>query len=181
VYSGQIVQQFNDIESYWNGMVELDYADFMAAKDDLRLAFHLASTLFHVHDWIWMKQDMVIRAQFGIVHNGPLENGVRAFSEVLARMDLDFERIRAVANAGKHLSLKKRSSNANVGFHAANTATSSSGYGTGGYGTGNYGTPRTYVVLEGEAGKPTVYFHNVAERIYRLWKALIVSHGWAAI
>jgi hypothetical protein len=66
-----------------------DYAAFMQAQTDLRLAFHAAASLFHLRDWAASAQSII---------PGKLQSDLEVRCEY-------FGLIRDVANAGKHLNL----------------------------------------------------------------------------
>jgi hypothetical protein len=157
-------------------MVEPDFAECLRNPADLRAAFHVASSLFHMHDWVWQTHKAAVQAAFAIRANRDKEGGA-AFARALGKQCPDFARIQGIANAAKHLKLEK------LPFHAADTSVkvmpAAGGYGVGaiGYGvSGNYGGgPR--VVVAGPNGTDMAFSH-IARTVYDMWTMLQANHGW---
>jgi len=171
--------KIDNYKKYWNEVVELDYQDFMNAIDDVRKAFHCASSLFHMADWLYFGNKAYIDGRFTFTdRNGTVQpvNDEKTFANAVRDLCPDFELIRGVANAGKHLEIKKGKHAASP-ISAANTYVTAKGYGEGQYGTGPYGgTPR--VVQEGP-GDQDIELADLAKSIRDMWIELCKEHGFA--
>ena len=55
-------QKIDDYKKYWNQVVVPDYDDFFQNLDNLRKAFHCASSLFHMADWLYWDNKAYIDA-----------------------------------------------------------------------------------------------------------------------
>jgi hypothetical protein len=99
----------------------------------------------------------------------------KTFANAVRDHHPDFELIRNIANAGKHLSIKKGKHAASP-VSAANTYVSSTGYGIGGYGMGPWGgTPRAR--QEGPGGAD-LELSDLATSVRDMWIALCAAHGF---
>jgi len=120
-------QRFQTVSDYWDGMVLPDFEDFQANKHDLRKAFHLATSLFHMADWVWTENEATIREVFQYTDkNGERHyaSDVGQFANALSELSEDFMLVRYVANAGKHMALTQRANTPpNVPMYSANVAT----------------------------------------------------------
>lgn len=182
-----LIREFRTPGDFWSGMVEPDLADYQAHIDDLRAAFHVAISLFHMHDWVWITHEVSLRRTFtstdargntSAVHDG------KSFANSLEQQNPDFGRIRSIANAAKHLELRDVRPVPNAASRATDTSVHVPGAGLGGYGVGaGYGTPggsyagRRQVMLEGALGQQIKFF-DIAKAVYHMWTALNAKHGW---
>jgi hypothetical protein len=166
-------------------MVEPDFADCLRNPADLRAAFHAASSLFHMHDWVWKTHEIAIRGSFTFTDTNGRPTKVhdnRSFANALEQHCEDFGRIRGIANAAKHLEINVRPI-PNAPSHAAQTSVkvmpAPGGYGVGAMGysvSGSYGGgPR--VVLAGPNSTDMAFSH-IARTVYDMWTALRAKHGW---
>jgi hypothetical protein len=139
-------------------IMEPDYAAFERAPTDLRIAFHAAASLFHLRDWIAFAQ-CVSPAQL----QSELEN----------RCDL-FGVIRDVANASKHLRLKRHSTSVlDAGdIRVQEIGVTGYGVGPGGYGqavlTGRYQQSSLYLrasCLRTPPGRSARCGHNFLKNV----------------
>lgn len=141
-------------------IMEPDYAAFERAPTDLRIAFHAAASLFHLRDWIAFAQ-CVSPAQL----QSELEN----------RCDL-FGVIRDVANASKHLRLKRHSTSVlDAGdIRVQEIGVTGYGVGPGGYGQASaYGpVPAIIIVPEG------LLFADAARKVRQMWAQFFEERGW---
>ncbi len=180
-----LIKKIETYTDFWREIVELDYNAYKAQIDDIRLVFHLAISLFHMADWIYIGNKAQIDSSFTFKDKNGVSQPVydeKTFANSLRDINSVFELIRGIANASKHLERRPQavqSAKAHHGYgpsHAANTAVHATGYGTGGYGVGPYGgTPR--VMLEGPGGN-LLEFVDIAEEVRQMWKQQATTHNW---
>jgi hypothetical protein len=118
--------RINDYNSFISGMVDPDYKAFLRDESDLRLGLHSAMSLFHLADWIYLSHKNYIHANFQWLESGVARavTDSKNFANALADLNPNFELVRSVANASKHLSIHTpfaRNVPANRPTHAANT------------------------------------------------------------
>lgn len=186
-----IVEQFISAADYWTGMVEHDYRKCLDNPGDLRRTLHCANALFHLHDWVYQTHDSAVRAAFtypsgsgkAVAVSSPAE-----FANSLEQINADFGRIRGIANAFKHHTLRTIRPVANAPSHAANTRVVAAG---GGFFGGLYsrgprgerhrgvflGPYNKRVVLEGPGGND-MEFPAIAKSVYEMWITLNATHHW---
>lgn len=101
------VQRVDDYRVYRAEIVQKDYDEFRANRGDIRAAFHCAISLYHLADWVYVAHNTQINATFQFRANGGLcrVTDEKTFPNALADAHPDFELIRSVANAAKHLKL----------------------------------------------------------------------------
>ena len=85
----------------------------------------------------------------------------------------DFQLIRDIANAIKHMELTRDPQRIT---HAANTAVQSTGYGEGRYGVGPYGGTARVRVHTGPAEYEE--FLDVAQKVLRMWENMFLTNKW---
>jgi hypothetical protein len=173
------MQKIDDYKKYWNEVVIPDYDEFFADLDNLRKAFHCAGSLFHMADWLYWGNQGYIDANFTWLDGNGVAQPVkdeRAFANAVRDLHPDFELIRNIANAGKHLEIKKGKHAASP-VSAANTYVSSTGFGIGGWGMGPWGgTPR--VRQEGPGGAD-LELSDLATSVRDMWIVLCARHGFS--
>lgn len=175
-----LVKKIDTYADFWREIVTEDHTAFKAQIDDIRLAFHLAISLFHMADWIYINNKAYIDLNFTFRdRNGAAQpvSDQKSFANALRDMNPNFELIRGIANAAKHLQLHNPTTHhSHAPSHAANTAVHSTGWGVGGYGVGPYGgAPR--VMLEGPSNNH-LEFLDIAEDVFKMWQQLAASHNW---
>ena len=170
-----MIQRIGTQQEYWDQVVVPDYSDFIAKIDDLRMAFHCAISLFHMHDWIYITHKLVIDQSFQFKNRKtgaltPVSDEIQ-FANAIEDVHPDFVLVREIANTAKHLSLR------NVSSHAARTVVMGTGWGEGSWGQGPYGgAPRTMLI--GLSGQPDIEFFSIAESVYNMWPNLRAKHNW---
>jgi hypothetical protein len=173
------MQQIDDYNKYWNQVVVPDYDDFFGALDDLRKAFHCASSLFHMADWVYHGNKAYIDANITWLDgNGVVQRVTdeKTFANALRDLNPDFELIRNIANAGKHLLIKKGKHAASP-VSAANTYVSGTGFGIGGFGTGPFGgSPRA---RQQGAGGADLELSALATSVRDTWITFCARHGFS--
>jgi hypothetical protein len=170
---------------YWRGLVVPDYQEFRNHPGDLRAAFHLAITLFHMHDWVWTRYEAAIRRSFSFVDGKGLDvpvHNARSFANALEQQCADFGRLWGIANAAKHLEIVDVRPVANAPSTAASTCsqTMTSYFGSGYFGSSHFGRyfgNSQKIMLETAGGKH-IGFSDIAQNVYDMWERLRASHGW---
>ncbi|MCX5496478.1 hypothetical protein OSH11_17360 [Kaistia dalseonensis] len=176
-----IIEQFTNAEEFWHGMVKPDYNEYLGQKASLRLALHLANSLFHMSDWVFHSHENDVRSAYTLKGKAGQIVAVaceKDFATALEQTCDDFGRIRGIANAGKHLKLAPGGIRPvqNAPSNAANTRSQSTGFGRGRYGTGPWGgTPR--VILADPNGN-YLEFQSIAEKVYQMWEQELATRGW---
>jgi len=169
----------DDYKKFWKCIVLPDYQDFMSEIDNVRKAFHLAGSLFHMADWLYWGNKNYIDANFSFIDkNGATQpvSDEKTFANAVRDLYPDFELIRGIANAGKHLQIRKGQHDASP-VSASNTYVTSTGFGTGGYGMGPYGgTPR---VLQQGPNNQDIEMTDLAKRIHEMWVKLCADHNFS--
>jgi hypothetical protein len=82
--------------------VEPDFQAFMADRADLRKAWHCASSLFHLHDWVYAARKPSIDANYQFVDdNGQTKpvSRVEHFANALGQKHPEFQLIRTATQA----------------------------------------------------------------------------------
>ena len=93
-------QQPTQPQEFWRDHVEPNCRDYAATPESIRLAMNAAVSLFHMADWVWKTYH---KTDPGKVAN---TNSAPAYCDHLQDVECDdFELIRDVANAHKHLKL----------------------------------------------------------------------------
>jgi hypothetical protein len=138
---------------FFRCVLQPDYEAFSSAPTDLRLALHVASSLFHLRDWVAAARGLKTANL-----QSDLENRCKSFGV-----------IRDVANASKHLVLDKKPSTRVRGAGDVQlNEIGPSGYGAG---PGGYNSPYSaygpviaiVVVPEG------VLFARAASEVHEMW------------
>ncbi len=173
--------KIDDYKKYWNEFVEPDYSEYMAAIDDMRKAFHCASSLFHMADWLYWGNKTYIDANFTFKDKNNIGQAVgdeKTFANAIRDLCPDFELIRGIANAGKHLKIAK-GRHAAAPVSAANTYVTSTEYGEGSYGIGPFGGTRR--VRQEAPNNQDIEFTDLARAVRDMWIDLCAKHGFALV
>ncbi len=177
-----IVQKIDTYAEFWRNVVTPDFNESQAQIDDLRRAFHVAISLFHMSDWVYWDNEAYVKSNFTFLDRHGVATPVSSeaeFANSLRDLHRDFELIRGIANSAKHLKLKHatKAHHSHAPSNAANTVVQSTGCGQGGYGAGPYrGTPR--VMLEGPNGNDLEY-SDLVKSVHSMWLALAAERGWS--
>jgi hypothetical protein len=173
----QTVAQFQTASDFWNNMVVPDHSEFQANAGDLRIAFHAASSLFHMHDWVFSSYQASVCSSFTFIDGNGTQhpvNNAATFANSLEAICPDFALVRGIANAAKHLALTNIRPHPDAPSHAANTTSQSVGWGEGAYGVGPYDAPQ--VMLQGSASQ--LHFIQIADNVKQMWAGLNCTHNW---
>jgi hypothetical protein len=173
-------RQLNTAHDYWLEMAEPDVSEFSLKRSNLRHAFHAAISLFHMADWVFKTHEAQVKAIFTFRDRTGATLAVydsACFANALEQMQPDFGRIRGVANAAKHLSLRPHDVRPvpNAPSHAANTGVQMGAFQANAFSNSAFNTG--HVVLEGDNDQH-INFHTVVVSVYEMWKILISQHGW---
>jgi CRP/FNR family transcriptional regulator, cyclic AMP receptor protein len=149
-------------------VADQDYADYKGHPTSLRLAYHLAVSLFHLRDWTF--------AEHSGAANWPYATTIGNYQRDLENLCGDFGYMRDLANAVKHkeLDASKRPSTQMVGL--ANTEVSMAAFQSGAF-RGNAFQTRTVIVSETAPAKH-VDFEKAADAVMSMWNKLFATHGW---
>lgn len=172
-----MVDRIDDYKKFWNDILLADYQDFLQEIDNVRKAFHLASSLFHMADWLYWGNKTYLDANFTFLDkngNPQQVSDEKTFANALRDLHPDFELIRGIANAGKHLQVRKGQHAASP-VSAANTYVTSTGFGSGGFGTGPYGGSAR--VLQQAPNNQDIEMTDLAKRIRDMWIDLCRTHN----
>ena len=154
--------QITSAREYFDEIVEPDFADAMASPASLRAAFHCASSLYHLHEFVFADHGKQLGYQKS-----------REFDDALCAKSKDFQLVRDIANTAKHMELDRDPKRIT---HIANTTVQSTGFGEGAYGSGPFGgTPRVRVHV---APNTDEEFSSVATAAMTLWRQMFAQHGW---
>ena len=170
--------RIDNYKKFWNDILLPDYHDFVCEIDNLRKAFHLASSFFHMADWLYWGNQAYIDANFTFVDkNGAAQpvSDEKTFANAIRDLCPDFELIRGIANAGKHQLIRKGQHDASP-VSASNTYVTSTGFGSGGFGTGPYGgSPR---VMQHCPNNQDIEMTDLAKRVHEMWVKLCTDHNF---
>jgi hypothetical protein len=123
-----MAQKIDTYGDFKTSVVEPDYEDFKADKSNLRKAWHCAGSLFHLHDWVYEKHNASIDAKYTYKDDSGVNQRVTRvehFANSLGQGHPNFQLVRGIANASKHVSLRTpppgRNNPPGMPSHAANT------------------------------------------------------------
>lgn len=173
-----MTDRIDDYKKFWNNIVLIDYHEFMTDIDNLRKAFHLSISLFHMGDWLYWGNKSYIEANFSFAdRNGSPQpvSDEKTFANAVRDLYPDFELIRGIAHAAKHLQIRPGQHAASP-ISAANTYVTGTGFGTGSYGTGPYGGSAR--VRQQSPNNQDIEMTDLAPRIYDMWIKLCASHSF---
>lgn len=152
--------------SFRRVVVERDYADYKSDPLDVRRAYHLALSLFHLSDWTFQEFGQLGNWKFGrdtSVYQGQLEAGCREFGY-----------IRDVANAVKHCVLERKTRTQMTG--AKDVVVAGAAFDPGAFEASAFQTKSTIVVRI--APNQAVNFEYVADKVKAMWDTLFEREGW---
>ena len=166
---------------YKSFVAELDLADFLAHRDDLRRAWHCAGSLFHLSDWVYQAHAASINAGFTYVDDAGVTQRVTKaehFATSLGQQFPEFQLIRGIANASKHFVLKPvppgRINPPGMPSHAANTYVSGSAFQASAFQSNAFQVGDVKL----EAGHGDIEFAPLAQTVIEMWNNLFVANGW---
>lgn len=168
--------QLNTARDFWIEIVEADISAFSRQRDNLRLAFHVATSLFHVSDWIFHDQ----KSGNPTVLNWQTPNGAqlrstdeKAFANSLEKYHADFGRIRGIAHAGKHARLHAARPVAGAPLKASDIGADHGAFSP----AFSDAFATTRIMLIGPDGR-SFKFQDLMVSTYEMWKSLMAHNGW---
>lgn len=161
------IASITSARGFFDRVVKPDYEEFTSKPTDLRKAFHIAVSLYHVREWIFSQYRGVPAKVFNC------SNSNSFFSHLAGNVCSDLNLVRDIANSQKHFRLTQGSPQVNT---ATQTVTRSTGWGELPYGEGPYGGTPTVVV---ELNDGTVRaFSAIAKNVFHMWEQLFQTQGW---
>jgi hypothetical protein len=158
--------------------VDIDLQEFMEDRSNLRKAWHSATSLFHLSDWVYHAHKVIINARYTFTDRNNNVKPVREvsqFANALGQQFSDFQLIRGIANASKHLKLDRsppgRRDPPEMPSNAANTYTS--------VGFSNDFDASFYkgeVMLQ--AQPKDIPFAALVQSVSDTWVAVFAREGW---
>lgn len=174
------MKKIDTCTAYWQEIVTLDRQAFQKSTDNLRLAFHLSISLFHMSDWVYASHKNVIDREFSFVDkNGKnhLVHDDKSFANAITDLNGNFGLIRGIANAEKHLEIRKPlNAHTHAPSHAANTRSRTIGFQQDAF-QKNAFMSKQCVMLEGPNGND-LGFQEISDDVYDLWLSLDKQYGW---
>ena len=171
----------NTYTKYKHQIVEVDFNEFMAARGDLRKAWHCAGSLFHLHDWVYAGHNASIDAKYTFVNDKGRKQKVSCathFANSLGQAEPKFQLILGIANASKHLVLypppKGRSNPSGMPSNAANTYVSGRAFQPNAFQANAFQTGN--VKLQRSSGD--IEFAVLAQDVLNMWNQLFTTEGW---
>lgn len=171
------MKKIDDYQKYWSEIVIPDYEEHRDNLDDLRRTFHCASSLFHMADWLYLGNKPHFDATLTFIDkngNAQAVQDEKTFANAVRDFFADFELIRNIANASKHLEIRKGTHAASP-VSAANTYVTTTGFGTGGYGSGTYGGAAR--VRQEAPDNNDIEFSDLSTSIVDMWRRFCAEHG----
>jgi hypothetical protein len=166
---------------YKQDIVEPDFDEFMTNRGDLRKAWHCAGSLFHLHDWVYEAYKSAIDRKYTFVDDNDQQLCVSShvhFANSLGQAHPDFQLIRGIANASKHLVLhpvpQGRTNPPGMPSHAANAYVSGTAFQPGAFQGNAFQTGD--VKLERSTGH--IEFAVLAQSVLNMWNQLFATEGW---
>ncbi len=157
----------NSVE-YKTQVVDQDYAEYKRDPTNLRLAYHLAVSLFHLRDWTFAEHSGDVSWPYGPT--------MGQYQQALEGSCGDFGYMRDLANCIKHKDLdqSKKPSTQMVGL--ANTEVQMASFQPGTF-QSNAFQVRTYIVSETAPGQ-RADFEKAADAVMNMWTTLFATHRW---
>ena len=148
-------------------VVDPDYHDYKSDPHNLRHAYHLAVSLFHLRDWTYL--------EYSNAGPWPYSPNLGSYQADLERICSEFGYMRDLANAVKHgeLDPSKRPSTQMVGL--ANTAISQVAFQPGAFQPDAFQT-RTYIVSK-TGPNQYIDFERAADAVIAMWNNIFVKNG----
>jgi hypothetical protein len=172
--------KIDDHKKFWDEVVRPEYNEYMADVGDIRRAWHCATSLFHLADWVYHNNKAYIDANVTYTDkNGVLKRvrNEKSFANAVGSLCPEFELIRGIANSAKHHTLERKANHDAAPSHAANTYTQSSSFTPGSFAPGPFGGTEQ-VMLEGPNGDD-IDFSLIATKALNAWIKFCKDHRFA--
>jgi hypothetical protein len=155
----------SDARAFWHSVVLPDVEDFKSRPSEVRLALHVAWSLWHLHDWLWHDKYPGMDTR----HNQNYEK----FKEELIAQCHELRWLRDLADAAKHRGLgrdvqvgqveEKLGRGGAGGFDVCG-----GGYGVGAFAFGS-GQPQRAITLKADG---TVHWlEDVIDKAVEFWRS----------
>lgn len=151
------MNKIDSAKEYFDQVVDFNVTAYKAQPTSLPAAYNLANALFSMHEWLWHTYNKALKGTF---------HSARDFNAHTQNVCPAFKHIRDLANAAKHVSLSKSSTQAS---HISDTTSIESKWGEGVYGVSKYG--RGVVVIND--GGTKIDFENTADEVHDYWRQII--------
>ncbi|KQZ01108.1 hypothetical protein ASD45_09730 [Pseudolabrys sp. Root1462] len=124
-----MAKKTDDHKKFWDDIAKPDYEDFMKNKGDIRKAFHAVTSANHMADWVYQSNRSYFDTFTFTDKNGQQQpvNSNSTFANYVREQISDFEILRGISNASKHLNVKK-AQNDDAPTSAANTYVTAATY-----------------------------------------------------
>jgi hypothetical protein len=167
--------EFATAADFWEGMVEPDFAECQRDRASLRAALHAASSLFHMHDWVYHTHKAAVQAAFSMVGGVNDRQGTVKFADCLEGRLPAFGHIRNIANTAKHL---KRYDPKDQAPASMEILPGPGGYGLGAHGYSDAGSYSGGPRIMFDANGSELAFLPVARSVFNMWTALRNQNVW---
>lgn len=153
--------------NYWEHMVNPDYEEFTANSLSLRKAMHLASSLYHLHEWVFNDYHMNNQKIFGCTSAGQI------VGHLIANECQDFALIQDLANAQKHFKLTRGNPQLT---QADQVDVRETGWDELPWDDGEWdGPPAVIVELDDQSLRA---FTAIAKNVFEMWERLFQQQNW---
>jgi hypothetical protein len=146
---------------YFDQVVAYNLEQYKAQPTSLPAAYNLAGSLFSMHEWVWHSYGDELERQLGVTFRNAAALNAHTQSNCPA-----FKYLRDLANASKHVSLSKASTQAT---HISNTSAVESVIGEAIIGISKI--ERGVVTIRD--GSENEDFEDAADEVYEYWKTLL--------
>lgn len=160
------MKTISNAQEYFIEAVGYNMRQFMNDRSCLPAAYNLANALFNMRDWIWHSCRKDIECHFGKKFPNREE-----FTRALTSACSNFEYVRDVANASKHVALTHASTKA-TDITKTGLLPGSWGGSWGKSWGGSWG--RTIVIID---GSKHVHFELVSTSVYKFFDGFMSSIG----
>ncbi|RAR99343.1 hypothetical protein [Ensifer adhaerens] len=164
--TGQNVKNLTTPDDYFRDVVIPNKEAFFGGPATFATAINLATSLFHLHEWLHDGCRPKLEKHFGQTFRTPGD-----FWNAVQKTNTEFGYIRDVTNASKHVKIGKFPTSTTMS-HIANTHLIHTGYGQGGFGTAKYGGGPDIVF--DDAGSQ-ISFDDCAAELFAYWERLMMQ------
>lgn len=167
-------QKVDDHKKYWDEIVKPDYDEFIRSTWDIRKAFHAATSVNHMADWVYRSNPTYFNRFTFTDRNGnqqPVNNNP-TFANYVRDQFSDFEIVRGVSNASKHLDVTQ-GRHPDAPRSAANTFVRDATWDSGSFDVGSF--DNSTVMQEGASG-PFPLDDKVTS-VYEFWPDFCRRHN----
>ena len=175
------MQSITTYGEFKQAVVEPDFRDFMSDQSNLRKAWHLAGSLFHLADWVYVAHKPTINTKYKFVDDLGRTKSVSCpveFANSLGQSHPEFQLIRGIANAAKHCELKSvpsgRKSPPGMPSRASDTYVSTRGFQSKAFQFNAF----QIAVVKLQGDPRDIEFAPLAQSVLDMWDKLFIAEGW---